>query len=317
MASGSYSRYSGWCKNEYNYRMRIDVSWSSNETYCDYTVNVYGESVQFTSNYTYVDIYIAGANVGSTTRGSLSPGTTKWQASGSKRIYRSKSNQSISISAYMRQPNGSQQVYRDGIWGSADDTLGALASYTVSYNANGGSGAPSSQTKWYGENLTLSGTKPTKSGYIFQGWATSSTGSVAYQAGGTYSSNSDVTLYAVWKANTVTCTIAYNANGGSGAPSNQTHIKGSSTKLSSTKPTRTNYVFLGWSTSSTATSATYLADGYYINNSITQGATITLYAVWAKVPAYVHISVPDGKSLKGLYVNIPSGSYSGIYFKTG
>ena len=35
-------------------------------------------------------------------------------------------------------------------------------SYTVSYNANGGSGAPSSQTKIYGESLTLSTTKPTK-----------------------------------------------------------------------------------------------------------------------------------------------------------
>lgn len=35
-------------------------------------------------------------------------------------------------------------------------------SYTVSYNANGGSGAPDSQTKIYGEALTLSTTKPTK-----------------------------------------------------------------------------------------------------------------------------------------------------------
>lgn len=196
-------------------------------------------------------------------------------------------------------------------------TIPAIEHHTVAYNANGGSGAPGSQTKWYGTVLTLSSTIPTRTGYTFQGWATSANGSVAYQPGGQYGADSDVTLYAVWKANAVTCTIAYNANGGSGAPPNQTHIKGNSTKLSNTKPTRTNYVFLGWSTSSTATSATYLADGYYINNSITQGATITLYAVWVKVPAHVHISVPDGKLLKGLYVNIPSGSYSGIYFKTG
>ena len=88
---------------------------------------------------------------------------------------------------------------------SADDYSPYLSlptikrTYTVSYNANGGSGAPASQTKTYGVNLTLSSTVPTRAGYAFKGWATSSTGSVAYQAGGTYSANSAVTLYAVWE----------------------------------------------------------------------------------------------------------------------
>ena len=88
---------------------------------------------------------------------------------------------------------------------SADDYSPYLSlptikrTYTVSYNANGGSGAPSSQTKTYGVNLTLSSTIPTRAGYAFKGWATSSTGAVVYQAGGTYSANSAVTLYAVWE----------------------------------------------------------------------------------------------------------------------
>lgn len=88
---------------------------------------------------------------------------------------------------------------------SADDYSPYLSlptikrTYTVSYNANGGSGAPSSQTKTYGVDLTLSSTIPTRAGYAFKGWATSSTGAVAYQAGGTYSANSAVTLYAVWE----------------------------------------------------------------------------------------------------------------------
>ena len=88
---------------------------------------------------------------------------------------------------------------------SADDYSPYLSlptikrTYTVSYNANGGSGAPSSQTKTYGVNLTLSSTVPTRAGYAFKGWATSSTGTVAYQAGGTYTANSAVTLYAVWE----------------------------------------------------------------------------------------------------------------------
>ena len=71
--------------------------------------------------------------------------------------------------------------------------------YTVSYNANGGTGAPASQTKTYGVDLTLSSTVPTRAAYAFKGWAKSSTGAVAYPAGGTYKENSAVTLYAVWE----------------------------------------------------------------------------------------------------------------------
>ena len=145
---------------------------------------------------------------------------------------------------------------------------------TISYNANGGNGAPSMQMKSYGKNLTLSTTKPTRTGYTFLGWSTSSSAtSATYTAGGTFSSNSNVTLYAVWKKTTYT--VTYNANGGSGAPSSQTKTYGVDLTLSTTKPTRTGYTFLGWSTSSSATSATYTAGGKYTSNS-----KVTLYAVW-------------------------------------
>ena len=146
--------------------------------------------------------------------------------------------------------------------------------YTVSYNANGGSGAPSSQTKYYNTTLTLSSTKPTRTGYTFLGWSTSSTAtSATYQSDGSFTGNTNTTLYAVWKANTYT--VSYNANGGSGAPSSQTKTHGVSLSLSSTKPTRTGYTFLGWATSSTASSATYQPGG-----SFTTNANTTLYAVW-------------------------------------
>lgn len=75
-----------------------------------------------------------------------------------------------------------------------------IKTYTVSYNANGGSGAPSSQTKTHGETLRLRTGTPTRSGYIFQGWATSSTGAVAYQPDDEYTNDASVTLYAVWGA---------------------------------------------------------------------------------------------------------------------
>lgn len=72
--------------------------------------------------------------------------------------------------------------------------------YTVSYNANGGSGAPSSQTKTHGVNMTLSSTKPSLPDYTFKGWSTSaSSKTVAYAPGGAYTSNASITLYAVWE----------------------------------------------------------------------------------------------------------------------
>lgn len=56
--------------------------------------------------------------------------------------------------------------------------------YTITYDANGGDGAPEAQTKTHGTALTLSTMKPTRSGYTFQGWAESKTATAAqYQPG--------------------------------------------------------------------------------------------------------------------------------------
>ena len=71
--------------------------------------------------------------------------------------------------------------------------------YAVSYNANGGAGVPSAQTKIYGTALTLSSTKPTRTGYTFTGWNTNADGTgTKYAAGASYTSNAAITLYAQW-----------------------------------------------------------------------------------------------------------------------
>jgi len=77
-----------------------------------------------------------------------------------------------------------------------------LGEYTVNYNANGGYGAPTSQTKYNESILTLSDSKPSREGYAFLGWSTSSeVNNISYSAGGEYAENSDITLYAVWEKN--------------------------------------------------------------------------------------------------------------------
>ncbi|MBP5410683.1 MAG: InlB B-repeat-containing protein, partial [Lachnospiraceae bacterium] len=151
----------------------------------------------------------------------------------------------------------------------------ALSQYTISYDANGGSGAPAAQTKTHGQALTLSSTKPTRTGYTFNGWATTKGSStVAYNPGASYTGNADLTLYAVWTA-LPTYTVSYDANGGSGAPAAQTKKQGEALTLSSTKPTRSGYTFSGWATTKGSSTATYQAGASYTGN-----ADLTLYAVW-------------------------------------
>lgn len=178
-------------------------------------------------------------------------------------------------------------------------TVPALNSYTVSYNANGGTNQPSNQTKWFGETLTLSSTKPTRDGYTFMGWGTSASDtSVDYASGDDYTANAAITLYAIWKK---TITLSYNANVGSGAPSSQSATIYNATTsytftIPSTKPTRTGYTFLGWSKSNTATSSSYSP-----NDSITLSNSDTLYAVWRTNVLTIKYNVNGGKITSDTY----------------
>lgn len=180
---------------------------------------------------------------------------------------------------------------------NATIAIPALTSYTVSFNANGGSGAPSAQTKYYGKSLTLSSTKPTKSGYTFVGWGTSATDTSAdYSSDGTYTTNAEITLYAIWKK---TITLSYNTNGGGTAPSSQNATVYNATTsykftIPSATPSRTGYTFLGWSTSSAATTASYS-----YGDTITISANTTLYAVWQLITFTIRYDANGGANAPG------------------
>ena len=98
------------------------------------------------------------------------------------------------------------------LWITASDNLSNTTTivsnsfnvgYSVEYNANGGTTTCSVQRKEHGKNLTLCSTTPIRSGYTFAGWSDSSTAtSKKYDASGTYTDNSPVKLYAVWKRTT-------------------------------------------------------------------------------------------------------------------
>ena len=73
-----------------------------------------------------------------------------------------------------------------------------LAGHNITFNANGGTGAPATIFKNANATITIPTTIPVRSGYDFLGWATSAGGTAVYQPGDSYSTNAALNLYAVW-----------------------------------------------------------------------------------------------------------------------
>lgn len=123
---------------------------------------------------------------------------TKDITSASKRFVKGHNAYNVTLSGWVRNQSG----YMNGTSSASQTiTIPALAHHYVTFDANGGTGAPGRVDKWYGENLTLPSTKPTRENYEFLGWSKTPTGTAEYQPGQTYGGtpDADYTLYAVWK----------------------------------------------------------------------------------------------------------------------
>ena len=152
----------------------------------------------YTTNTVYVDsVTINGTNVGIS--GSANGGTSYHTWSTSKK------NVSFTAAANVTSVTVKAGCHRSGQSSGAQSCSGTLTipkgEYTITYDANGGTGAPSAQTATAGAAFTLSSTKPTRSGYNFKGWGTASRASlVRYSAGGSITDSWNTTLYALWEA---------------------------------------------------------------------------------------------------------------------
>ena len=160
--------------------------------------------------------------------------------------------------------------------------------YNVFYNGNGSNTGtvPSAATYTHGSTYSIAakGTMA-KTGYRFSGWSTQIDGSGTRYASAadaiasssaTFSSNTNLTLYAQWTAEVYT--ITYDANGGTGAPTrvSDSYTYGTSGIVlpAGTGLSRTGYTFGGWSETTT---------GIAVNNPYTTSQTRTLYALWSGI----------------------------------
>lgn len=181
-------------------------------------------------------------------------------------------------------------------------------SSTITYDANGGTGAPAPTEKNRGSTAYLSSTRPTKAGYQFAGWAESPDAATAqYQPGGSYTKDEDITLYAVWKANTYS--IRFYANDGTQASVTQSSLKyDAAYTLRANTFQRTGYVFLGWA--KTANGQVIYTDQAEIQNlTQTNNATVALYAQWQANRYQVRFDLNGGSGT----VNPISAEYGKTY----
>lgn len=240
---------------------------------------------------------------------------TKTVKTGTLTVTKTKAEQNISFKISFPMNLTWSGVYKGTVTAEGSISVSAKTSYTITYNANGGSGVPSNQTKWHGEDLKLSSTTPTRTGYSFVGWhyddSVADAGNYYYLAGGTCGKNENLTLYAVWKANTYK--VTYNANGGSNAPAAQSKTHAVTLKLTTSVPTRDRHNFLGWAKSASSTTVDYKAGANYTANQ-----AVTLYAVWElayTAPRITNIKVERrAVDTDDNYVYDDAGTYAQLSF---
>ncbi len=154
-------------------------------------------------------------------------------------------------------------------------------SHTITLVSNGGTGLASLQIQTQ-VDATVDLTQYnaySKAGYNFVGWSTSqtaTTGFWSYQVPAT----STTLLFAVYVSG-VNSTVTFNLNGGDGTvPADQTGESGSAVSLPEQGDiSRQYYNFLGWSTSSTASTP--------LSTYTIQSTNTTLYALWTRVPVTI------------------------------
>lgn len=134
--------------------------------------------------------------------------------------------------------------------------IGSTATYTVTYDKNGGSGTMADTAK-YAEGATASVmangfTAP--EGKVFLGWSTTASGPVKYYANSQLKITGPMTLYAIWGDQDSTVTLTYNANYKGADPATNTinsiknNAKVTLKQFTELFPARDGYQFTGWNT---------------------------------------------------------------------
>lgn len=159
---------------------------------------------------------------------------------------------------------------------------------SVTFHSNYGADTTTVQGGLTATNLSAA---PSRSGYVFQGWSLTSSGSIAYanQASFDFSAAASTHLYAMWAV--APQTVTFNANDSSGSPATSTQTSTGATALTTNAFTRAGYSFAGWATTSGG------AVAYTNGASYPFSSTATLYAKWTANSNVVTFDSHGGSSV--------------------
>ena len=192
-------------------------------------------------------------------------------------------------------------------WGGVSDSdaiyvLFRPRTYTITFNANGGSSNSSKSIAFYND-YELPSSNPKRTGYDFVGWYNTSA-----QTGGSRIYNSTImstasshSVYARWDAHSYKVVFNKNANDATGSMNNQSFTYGTSQNLTANGFSRYGYNFAGWATSPTG-GVVYDDKESVKNLTSTDNDTVNLYAVWT----------PKTNCVLYFNANLPSGATASI-----
>lgn len=278
-----------------------------------------GNSYTVTSNITFYAIWNANTYTVSYNYngGTGSPSSASVQYPGSVTLPTPDSRTGYSFNGWYTASSGGTFVGNAGSSYSPTSNITLYAqwtqiTYTITWNANGGSVSPTSNSGTYGQTVTAP--TPTRSGYTFLYWRDTASGDYTYQvnAGSNWTIIGNQTFYARWSINQYT--VTYDANGGSVSPTSATVNAGSSVTLPT--PSRSGYTFNGWYTASSG--GTYLGGG---GSTYTPSSSVTIYAQWSIIQYTVtwnanggSVSPTSNTVNAGSSVTAPTPTRSGYSF---
>lgn len=155
--------------------------------------------------------------------------------------------------------------------------------YTVAFNANGGTVTPETQTVTYGSTYGELPT-PTRKGYTFVGWYTEQNGGTKVMADIVVTTTEDHTLYAHWTQNIYTVTIKADKDGD--VIETQQIPEGGMAKKPAKEPVREGYMFAGWQANGAAWD--------FDKNTVERETEIV--ALWEKVVLAPEVAIEGGTS---------------------
>ena len=278
-----YTNSSNWTGGAWDFTYTWTRSSSVNDGYPTFrkiTVTYYsnfGNNTTYSQQYVGSSVSILSYMLSSRTGYTFSHWSTNSSGTGTTYTVGTTYNRSSNLSLYaIWDPNEYTNRYR----------YRNISGIVITY---------SDQTRTYGQSFTTLSTSNipeyVSNGWSLYGWADSSGDTDRdFATNASVSSyNSTTGIVYLYAISSRTITINYNANGGSNAPSATTEAQRwnqygevyniSGLSVTSSEPTRTGYTFLGWSTSSTATTPTYEA-GDAISFTYSSSNSRTLYAVW-------------------------------------